>query len=218
MKGLSLAFLCRPNNPTGEAVPLEQVEELAREAERSGGLLVVDEAYVEFSRCESAVCLLEDYPSLAVLRSMTKFYSLPGLRLGFLAAPEEVAHRVRRLLPPWRVNVLALHAGVAALRDREFARRSRRYIAEERERLAEELLAAGAEPLRSEANFLLVRLPPGMRSAGVREELLRMGILVRDCSDFRGLGEGFIRVSVRLREENMMLVQALEEVLDVERA
>ncbi len=212
MRGLSLGFICRPNNPTGEVVPLEVVEGLAREAEREGGVLVVDEAYVEFAECESAVSLLEECPALVVLRSMTKFYSLPGLRVGFLVASVELAGRIARLLPPWRVSTPAIHAGVAALRDREFAERSRRYIRRERERLGEMLRDAGAEPLRSRANFLLVRLPRGVRSSEVRERLARMGILVRDCSDFRGL-EGYIRVSVRLREENEMLVQALEGVI-----
>jgi len=213
MRGLSLGFLCRPNNPTGEALPIEVVEELAKEAAREDAVLVVDEAYVEFSACESAVKLLEDCPSLVVLRSMTKFYSLPGIRLGFMVAQEEVAERVRRRLPPWRVSTPAISAGIAALEDREFATESRRYILREREWLAEMLREAGAEPMRSDANFLLLRLPEGTSSAQVKEGLLRRGLLVRDCSDFRGLEGEFIRVCVRLREDNLLLLQALQEVL-----
>jgi threonine-phosphate decarboxylase len=209
-------FLCNPNNPTGKGTPLERIEELAREAERAGFLLLVDEAYIEFSRLKSASELVSSCKNLVVLRSMTKFYSIPGLRFGYALANPEVADCLRSVLPPWNVNTLAMSAALAALHDRKFAEESRRYLAREKRRLLSALERIPAlKVYPSEANFFLINVKnTGMSSREIKLKLAERGLLIRDCSSFPRLGEEHIRVCVRRREENMQLVCALEELLN----
>ncbi len=210
------AFVCNPNNPTGSVLPLNRIEELAYELSRRRGILVVDEAYAEFSGLRSAAELIEAHDNLVVLRSMTKFYAIPGLRFGYAVASKNIAHYLSKLLPPWNINTVALHAALAALRDKEFAMRSRRYLSEEKRRLLSSLShLPGLRVYPSEANFFLINIrKTGMSSREMKERLIDKGILIRDCSSFRHLGEEHVRVCVRKREENHRLISAMEELLD----
>lgn len=216
MRGAKAVFLCNPNNPTGKAVALKEIETLAQEALKASCMVFVDEAYVEFSKLESASQLLECFPNLVVLCSMTKFYSLPGLRLGYAIASPEVAHYLSLALPPWNVNTLAQRAALAALRDEEFVRKSREYLAEEKEHLFSGLRhLPQVEVYPSEANFFLINIKEtGMKSPEMKARLAEKGLLIRDCSSFRYLGEEHIRVCIRKREENIRLLSAMEELLN----
>ena len=216
LRGVKAAFVCNPNNPTGGCTPPEEIEALAEEAERAGSVLLVDEAYAEFSGIESASTLVGSFGNLVVLRSMTKFYSIPGLRIGYAIASEEVAGYLSRVLPPWNVNTLAMRAALAALEDEEFAERSREYIAEEKARLFSELhRLPGMRVYPSGANFFLINIKnTGMSSREMKARLAERGFLIRDCSSFRHLGEEHIRICIRRREENLGLLSAVEELLD----
>jgi len=145
-----------------------------------------------------------------VLRSMTKFYAFPGLRLGYTLASALLTQRLSALCLPWGVNTLAQTAGIAALADGGFGMRSRTYVAEEREFLAARLGALrGVRVWPGAANYLLARLDGGMTAAGLQERLLPERILIRDCADFHGLDGCFFRVAVRTRAENERLLAAL---------
>ncbi|NOZ59530.1 MAG: threonine-phosphate decarboxylase [Euryarchaeota archaeon] len=216
LKGIGTLFLCNPNNPTGASIPPRRLEEILLEAGSAGCTVVVDEAYQQFSDSPSAAEMVESHPNLIIIRSMTKFYAIPGLRLGYAVAGRETARMLEARLPPWNVNSLAMAAGIAALRDREFARESVRYIARERERLFGELRRISRlEVYPTAANFFLINIKAtGMSSREAKSELIKRGILVRDCSTFRHLGTEHIRICVRRREENLLLVDALEELSD----
>lgn len=205
MDGVGLVFLCNPNNPTGGALERAEVLELADRVRCSGAVLVVDEAFADFAPGVSVVG--EAGGDLYVARSFTKFFGIPGLRLGCLVCADP--KRIQRFQPSWAVNAVATAAGTAAVGEGRFADASVAEVARLREELFECLKAVpGLTPLPGRANFLLVRGPEGLP-----ERLARLGILVRGCEPFFGLGPGYFRVAVRGAYENERLLAALGEEL-----
>ncbi|HZG83777.1 threonine-phosphate decarboxylase CobD [Paenibacillus sp.] len=209
-QGADAIVLGHPNNPTGRTLD-EDAAEAALDAFRN---VVVDEAFLDFSPDEERRTLIRraaERPGLFVTRSMTKFYAIPGLRLGYVVAhPDEIRH-IRGLAVPWSANGIALEVGAAVLADREFAARTLAWLPPERAWLAERLAALGLRVFPSAANFLLVRLPEdaGTTAADVQAALGRDGVLVRSCATFRGLDASYMRVAVKRREANERLLAAL---------
>jgi threonine-phosphate decarboxylase len=205
LEGLALVFLCNPNNPTGDALTRTEVLEIAACVREADAALVVDEAFADFT--PEASVAAEVGQELYVARSLTKFFAIPGLRLGCLVC--ERAARAQEFQPSWSVNAVAAAAGAVALRDRGFVEASVAALARRREELFEALEALpGLVPFPGAANFLLVRGP-----AGLPEKLSRRGVLVRGCEPFPGLGPGYFRVAVRNAAENERLLAAMREEL-----
>ena len=205
LDGVSVVFLCNPNNPTGEALSRGEVLEVAGLVREAGAALVVDEAFADFVPQVSVAGEVGE--GLSVARSFTKFFAIPGLRLGCLVHHD--APRVRALQPSWPVNAVAAAAGIAAAGDAGFAEASVAEVARLRAELYEALGAlSGLEPFPATANFLLVRGPEGLP-----ERLARRGVLVRGCEPFAGLGADYFRVAVRREDENARLISALKEKL-----
>ena len=145
---------------------------------------------------------------------MTKFYAIPGLRVGYLAAPERAIRLLRQALPPWTVNTPALAAAIACLRDHAYQQTTLELIPKLRRQLAAGLTSLGLTVFDSVANYLLVQLPDsGMRAPLLTERLRGEGILIRDCSNFASLDDRFIRLAVRTTGENNRLLIALRQVL-----
>lgn len=197
-----------PHNPTGrlflrqEIVPL-----LARFA-----LVVVDEAFMDFLPPhdeQSLVAIVQQYPSLVILRSLTKFYSVPGLRLGYAIAHPDRLRRWQSWRDPWSVNTLASAAGVAALQDKKFQSQTWEWLSTARNSLFEGLAQIpGLHPYKGEANFLLVKSEYSCEK--LQQRLLKHHkILIRDCQSFPQLGDSFFRIAVRTVDENERLLMAL---------
>ncbi|MEA3280579.1 MAG: aminotransferase class I/II-fold pyridoxal phosphate-dependent enzyme, partial [Thermodesulfobacteriota bacterium] len=151
-----------------------------------------------------------------ILRSMTKFFGIPGLRIGYVIAAPSCAAKMRENKIPWTVNALAQKAAVKALIDGDYIRTTRQYISTERKYLRNALNEiAGLSAFESAANFLLVRIYDrvGFNSTGLKDRLAREGILIRDCSTFQGMGDRFFRVAVKRHEQNMILIEKLKEVI-----
>jgi threonine-phosphate decarboxylase len=197
-------IVSRPATPIGRTLDLE----ILRSFLKSGpNPVLVDESFIDFSDQPSAATLLSEHPQLLILRSLTKFYALPGLRIGALIAGTETVLKWRQHREPWQINVLAEAAAVTALADVDHKARSRELIRAEREWLFHELHAfAGVEPWESDANFLYVRLSYAARS--LCEHLLAHKILLRNCSGWPGLPQEAVRIAVRLRTENERLLDA----------
>ena len=156
--------------------------------------------------------LVQD-PNLMVLRAFTKTYAMPGLRLGFvLSSNLSLLLQMASYQPEWSVSVMAQQAGIRALQEETYLQNSLHLIAEERDFLRRGLRERGMEVFFSEANFLLF-----FTDKDVAEPLLKKGILIRNCSNYRGLGRGYYRVAVKKRKENEELLRALDEVLEEER-
>jgi threonine-phosphate decarboxylase len=205
LEGVSVVFLCNPNNPTGDALARAAIFEVANRVRESGATLVVDEAFADFAP-EVGVAA-EAGEGLFVVRSLTKFFAIPGLRLGCLICSEP--DRARELQPSWPVNAVAAAAGIAAVEDRSFVDDSLTTVTRLRKELFEALEAVpGLTPYPGAANFLLVRGP-----SGLPERLAKRRVLVRGCGSFPGLGPRYFRVAVRSAAENERLLAALREEL-----
>jgi threonine-phosphate decarboxylase len=205
-----LCIIGNPGNPTGKLYPFAEIEELYRLCRAAGCLLVIDEAFMDFCEKESAKHLASESDGIIVLRSMTKFHALPGLRLGFAVGSEGIIERLKEIREPWSVNTPAQVAGLASIADGNYAEVTRKMVSTERQHLAAGLAAIpGLQPFPSAVNFLLVEIVRGPTAEELAGRLLREHILIRDCGNFNGLHDRFFRVAVRGREENERLICAL---------
>lgn len=200
-----LLFLCNPNNPTGWYLDREDVE-LVLEA-CGDTLLVLDEAYAGFTEDPWESAALLEGGNLLIVRSMTKDYGMAGLRLGYAMGREDVIQNLRRACPPWNVSAPAQAAGVYAVeKGGSFLQCSKARLARAKEELLSALERLGMAPIRSQANFFLLKVGDGR---AFRERLLERGLAVRDCASF-GLPE-YVRIGVRSAAENRRLVAAIRE-------
>lgn len=208
---LELLFLANPNNPSGTRIPRELLRRVLDDCRSRNIYVVLDECFLDFMKdAGSAVEMLGDYPNLIVVRAFTKLYAIPGVRLGYLlCADASLREEILLQLPEWNVSLPAQAAGIAACSLSEYRRRTPEYVAREREYLREHL--PGMRIFPSAANFLLVQT-----DVPLYKLLLEEGILVRECSDYRGLGTGFYRIAVRSHEENCRLVEVLENIMERE--
>ncbi|HWQ19420.1 MAG TPA: histidinol-phosphate transaminase, partial [Methanotrichaceae archaeon] len=214
LRRAAAAFLCNPNNPTGRLLPRGTVEEMARRCERLGTYLLVDEAFIELSDPDqSVISLAPEMEHLVVMRSLTKCFGVPGLRLGFGAANENLARVMDTARIPWSISSIAASAGAYLFGHAGYLEESRALIRAEIAWLAEHLTALGLKPHESQVNFILVEISGAkISSQELCERTERQGVLIRDCQSF-GLGDGYIRVAVRNRAENEMLISALEKAI-----
>ncbi len=206
MTGCNMAFLCNPNNPTGRLLKKEDVVRTAKAAKELKCYLVVDEAFIDFLPEESVIHEVEKNPYLIVLRSMTKFYALTGLRLGYGVFPSGLVEVMQQQKEPWSVNILAQRAGVVAMNDSSYKNETFKIIRMEKQFMEEAFEKMGLDYLPSSANYYLIR-PHSAEE--VRISLRKKGILVRGCSDFIGLDESYIRVAVKSRRDNALLIEEL---------
>ncbi len=209
----SLVFLGRPNNPVGISFEHERLKELARR--HRDCIFIIDEAFGDF--VPQMKRAYEDRPSnVMVLLSFTKFFSIPGLRLGALIGDRDFICKIKETLPPWSVNTLSLMCAHAFLDDEDFVNKSKERMKVLREQMYSELLGLkGIKVFPSEANFFLLKIiHKDITAPSLQRKLLKHRILVRDCSNYRGLDDSFVRVAVRGEEENALLVEALKEILE----
>jgi len=212
--GYDLCILCNPGNPTGKLYSLEEIETLYRYCRSSGCFFVLDEAFIDFTGDFSAKDLIPTADSGLILRSMTKFFGFPSIRVGYSIASAEVTSRLKHFLPPWNVGVVAQAAALAGLADKAHYRRTAALIEKERCYLADSLLKLpGITVFAGVANYLLIRLDNGLTAAWLQEQLLATLILIRDCSDFDGLDNRFFRIAVKGRTQNKKLLQAIAGAL-----
>lgn len=210
--GYDILYLCNPGNPTGALTPKDTVLEITDEALKYRTICVVDEAFIDFAENESVKKEAVERPNLIVLRSMTKFFGIPGLRVGFALSSKGNIDRMTACKEPWSVNALGSLAAIESLIDMEYIEKSRRYITEERNYLFS--LLAGVpwlKPFPSAANYILIKIELyGLNADVLFESLAKEGIMIRSCTSFDGLENRFFRVAVRKREENERLVNRLK--------
>ncbi len=199
-----LLVITQPNNPTGATYPFLRLRTWLRD---TAGPVMVDESFLDFSGVESVASLIAERPGLFVLRSLTKFHALPGLRIGALLGAVPAMDRMRAMREPWQVNVLAEAAALAALADDEHQRRTVEFVRQERAWLTERLAEVpGVRPETSSANYVFARLAGS--SEGLCRFLLDRKILIRDCAGWPGVDGAAVRVAVRTREDNERLLAA----------
>lgn len=196
-----MVWVCNPNNPTAQVIPAERLVSWLQSYPETW--FIVDESYIEFSETADSM-LPHSFKNLVVLRSMTKSFAIPGVRLGFAVLTQEACKKLRNRRVPWNVSSLAQAAGVAALKDFPYYESALRSVGETKTELVAELKLAGFEVSPGAANFFLLMTDDGR---SLREKLLRQGLLVRDCASF-GLND-CVRIASRDRASNRRLVDAL---------
>src|SRR5262247_2224573 len=208
----SVAFLTTPNSITGKLIPRAEVEKIARIALLERRFVVIDEAFIDFVEAESVKQLIRHNPYVIILRSLTKYYALPGLRLGYLLAHSRRVAQFAAYLEPWSVNGPAQKVALACLADRSFGLKTERWLRRERNYLTQALIGLKSlQPYASSANFLLVRIANNASAVELRSFLLNQKILIRTFNSFAGVGVDHFRIAVRRRKDNRWLLEALRE-------
>ena len=203
-----LVVLNSPHNPTGNLYAREELVALVDRAEANSVAVMLDEAFTDYAPLASLLTLAPRKSRFVVLRSLTKFYAIPGLRIGYAVCEAGLAAAAREQIEAWSVSAPALEAGRATLTEEEYESRSRSINAQAREDFAGALQGIGLHVFPSAANFLLARLPCGS-AAGLSRWLESERTLIRRCDSFRGLGDSYIRLAVRSREDNLRLVSQI---------
>ncbi len=214
---VDLFCLCNPNNPTAKFLSRCQVKEIIDYAQQHDTYLLIDEAFVDFLEADITVIdLITEYDNLFVLRSLTKFFAIPGLRLGYGAANDELIQQLKASHDPWNVNYLAQLAGQVGLQDKEYIVRSQAAIAREREFLYQKLSEwVQLEVYYPTANYIFVDVTASNFTAtSLVEELAQYGILIRNCNTYSNLGEDFVRIAVKSRTDNLQLLSRLAIIFD----
>lgn len=210
IEGSSAVYLTNPSNPAGMLTSRETLLDIIRHARKKRALVIIDEAFADFTNV-SVIPEAVNAGNAIVLRSMTKFFAMAGLRLGYAVGGRKVISRLSELVPAWSVNTLASVAGVAALSDKDFSKKTYEWLQSERAFLFKGLSAIkGLEPFESSANYIMVRVADDSDSRELKQALFeKNGILIRELSAFRGLGPEYFRVAVLGRQENVKLLSAL---------
>ncbi len=207
-----LIFLCNPNNPTGQRFEIHAILEMLASLP-SGCYLVVDEAFIDFTSLGEANSMskhLVQWKNLLILRSATKFYGMPGLRLGYMLIGDvELAASMRDQMPIWQVNVFAAGLFLAAYDDVVFHTQTIEAIQKERNELQKALLSLGFRVWPSEVNYFMMAPPNG---EALEDVLLKRGILVRCCDNYRGIPKGLYRIAVKKPADRHLLLQTFKEI------
>lgn len=207
-----IIFLCSPNNPTGGLISKEDIEKIL---ESTDALVVVDEAYFEFSGVNN-VDLLAEHDNLFILRTFSKVMGLAGMRIGYGLSNPRVIEYMFRVKPVFSLTKLSQVAAMATLQDKEYIKHSTELAVESREYLYREMSKFNSlKVLKSKSNYMLVDVhKTGMKASTLTEELMKKGFIVRDCTSFRELDEYWIRVSVGTLEEDERFIEALKDLIE----
>jgi threonine-phosphate decarboxylase len=209
--------ICNPHSPSGTLYSKSELLDLVDFCNKKDIIFSVDENYIEFanqSLDNTLVGMVKDYENLFVIRSVTKFYGMAGLRFGYAIAAENLIDKMQNIRQPWSINGLACQVTLAAFRDSEFIEKTKQTIAKNSEDLAKALNAIeGLQVYPSVTNFLLVKiLNRKITSTMLKELLARERILIRDCCTFMGMDDSYFRVTIRSSEDNKALVEKIKNI------
>jgi threonine-phosphate decarboxylase len=212
--------ICNPHSPSGTLYSKKQLLELVEFCNKKDVIFSVDENYIEFadqSLKNTLAGAVKDYENLFVIRSVTKFYGMAGIRFGYALAATNLIDKLETVRQPWSINGLACQVTTAALNDTQFIENTKITIAKNRETLAKALgEIEGLHVYPSVTNFLLVKIQNRKVTSTMLKELLaKEHILIRDCCTFMGMDDSYFRVTIRSEKDNQILVKKIKQVLNV---
>lgn len=215
---VDIVFLGNPNNPTGTLLTRDQIERLLITASKYSTYIVVDESFIDFLPNDGLYTsrpLLDTFPNLVIIHSLTKFYAIPGLRLGFALSNQQLTDKLHAGKDPWNVNCLAQAAGVAALGDHIYQQETIDFITMAKDNLYSDLLGLpGLKPYLPSVNFLLLDISgTGFKAVQLKAAMFEQSILVRDCSNYPGLTDTYIRLAIKAPAQNQRLLTALKQII-----
>ncbi len=215
---IDILFLTNPNNPTGKYINGALLEKIIKRCEEKQTAVVLDECFMELSdepEKNSFLGRYEKYPHLCILRAFTKSFAIPGVRLGYLVCSgRELLDSIKDRLPEWNISVMAQIAGASAidlLKDEPYLENARRLIKDQRSYLEQSLTGMGFDVTSSDTCFLLIR--HRNLKTNLYTKLLKRGVLIRDCSDYRNLEDGYFRIAVKTEKENKRLISEIQEII-----
>lgn len=213
---VDVMVICNPNNPTGTLISKTHMLLLLKETKKRKITLIVDEAFIDFSEDEEAFSMVDQInsnPHLIVLKSLTKFYGIPGLRLGYcLTSDQALIESVKKERMPWAINSMVENIGVLSLSDKDYIEETKSFMVKERDWLFKQLQRIhGLKVFPSQGNYLFFR----SSSLNLVEKLAAQGIMIRDCCDYEGLEAGYYRIAVKHRAQNQILLENLNRFLSV---
>lgn len=209
-------FICNPNNPNGYLDDSKELIKIINEASKNDVLILLDEVFIEFTgEFNSCVFKISSFDNLFICRSFTKFFGLTGLRVGFGVSTPEIIEYITCGQVLWPVNCFGQSLAIEMLKSKKFIEDSLNLFFKEREFIENELKKIHELKIfPSHANFFLINLEKtGIRSTKLKEELLKENILIRDCSNYNGLNDYYIRISVKTRESNLKLINSLKRII-----
>ena len=206
-------FICNPNNPTGKLLEKNQLLQIIKKAKKLSTIVFVDECFIEMvpESNESIISYVKKFDNLFVLRSLTKSFALPGIRIGYAASSKYMIEILQKIKIPWSVNSLAQDAANIALKNKSHLTKSNLVIKKELKYLTNKISKLnGFDCNKSSTNFILIKTKKD--STSLQKKLLVKKILVRNCKNFRGLNDHHIRIAVKSHKDNLKLVKALENI------
>ena len=206
-------FICNPNNPTGKLLSKKHILKIIQRAQKLSSFVFVDECFIELvpESNESIISYVKKFDNLFVLRSLTKSFGFPGLRIGYAAASKEMVKILKKIKIPWSVNSLAQDAAKISLKNKSHLTKSKSVIKKELNYLINKInKLENFECYDSSTNFVLIKTIHN--STQLQKKLLKHKILIRDCKNFRGLNDHYFRIAVKSHKDNLKLVKALENI------
>lgn len=215
-KNYDLVLLCNPNNPTGQFIKLKDIKKIIKTCENGNTKIFIDEAFIEFIEDwkEKTVSLLKN-KNIFIMRAFTKFFAIPGLRLGYgIGFDEDILKKMWEEKEPWTVNTFANLAGLIMLDDKDYIERSEKWILKEKKFMYKKLSEfKSIKAYKTECNFILIKLF-NINSTNLRDKMIEKNILIRDASNFKFLDDRFIRLAIKDRKSNLKVLKNLAEVLE----
>lgn len=211
-----LLLFCNPNNPTGQFINLEDMEKIMRVCENKNTRVFIDEAFIEFIENwkEKTLSSFKN-KNIFIMRAFTKFFAIPGLRLGYgIAFDENILKKMWEEKEPWTVNTFANLAGLTMFDDKGYIEETEKWISEEKKFIYRKLSELKyIKAYKTECNFILIKLF-NISSSALREKMIEKNILIRDASNFKFLNESFVRLAIKDRNSNLRMLESLKEVLE----
>lgn len=212
---IDIVFICNPNNPTGVLTKSSFIENVLAKSICTKTIVVIDESFLDFIKESDEYTskkLLEKYENLIIVKSLTKFFAIPGIRIGYgMYINNDIKEKLNKVTVPWSINVVASEAIIAGLKNKDYIEESINYISEEKEYLYKRLQNIKyIKVLKPSVNFIMFKL---LIDLDLREELIKRKILIRSCNNYIGLSNNFYRIAVRNKKENEKLIRELEKVL-----
>lgn len=208
-----IAFICNPNNPTGQIASKELIKKIISYCKKNNTIVVVDECFMDFvenNEAYSVVGMLNEYKNLIVLKAFTKSFAIPGIRVGYcICSDVEIIKKLKLSGPPWNISTIAQEAGIASTKEKSYLISTRKYIKEQRNYLVAELNKLNIKVFDSYANYILFKFD----DTKLKGKMLEKNILIRSCSNYKGLNEKFYRIAVKTKNENQLLIKTLKEII-----
>jgi threonine-phosphate decarboxylase len=212
-------ILCTPNNPTGRLIDPALLNAILRRCQKLNINVLLDESFIDFiPNSQGAIGYLERFPNLSLLRSVTKFFAIPGIRLGFLMSHDTaLLGQIHQQREPWTINAFAALAGEILFADNDYIQHSHQWLAEQQRYLYQALCKfEQLSVYPTSTNYLFFKLnhqPNNLTRLNLQTELMHFGILIRSCANYRGLTEDYYRVAIKSAQDNITLISAMSTIL-----